>query len=138
MLQTIGDIGHEETNLVAAVIGGAAKFQPIKGLLVHELDHGVGDLDLAAGTFALLLDPGKNLGLKNIAARDYQIGRCRLTLGLFDHARDLEGVPDILASADDAVAMHLIPGHLLNRDDVAAGPVVNVHHLPEAAGPAVD
>src|SRR5215208_6104561 len=121
MLQTIGDIGHEKTDLVAAVVSGAAKFQPIEGLLVHELDHGVGNLDLAAGTFALLLDLCKNFRLKNVAARNYQIGGCGLALWLFDHARDRECIADILAAADDAVAMHLIPGHLLNRDDIASG-----------------
>src|SRR5215208_677267 len=138
MLQTIGDIGHEKTDLVAAVVSGAAKFQPEEGLLVHELDHGVGNLDLATGTFALPLDPGKNLGLKNVTARNDQIGRGRLTLGLFDHARDLERIADVLAAADDTVAMHLVPRHLLNRDDVAARLGINIHHLPEAARLTVD
>src|SRR5262245_45864281 len=47
--QAIGDIGGEEADLVAAIIGLAFEFQAEEAVLRHQLDHRVGQLDLAAG-----------------------------------------------------------------------------------------
>ena len=67
--QPIGDIGGEEADLVAAIIGRAREFERPEVLLGEQPDHRIGDLDLAARTRRLLLDLGEDLGLKDIAAR---------------------------------------------------------------------
>ena len=54
--------------------------------------------------------------------------------GLFDHAGDAEAaVADALAAADDAVFVRLGRVAFLDRDDVAAGLLVELDHLLQAA-----
>src|SRR5688572_20713126 len=138
VLQAVDNIRHEESELVAAVISDSGKLQAIEGLLAKELNHGIGQLNFASGAALLALDLRKDLGLQNIPPGDDQIGGSGLGLRLLDHGGDLEGVAARLADADGAIAMNLVDRNLLNRDDVAAGFLVDVHHLLEAAGLAVN
>src|SRR5689334_5496117 len=48
-LQRIGDIGGEEADLGAAIEAAALELQAGERLSLGELDHRIGDLDLAAG-----------------------------------------------------------------------------------------
>src|SRR5687768_17766238 len=83
-IEAIGDIGGEEADLVAAIIGPAGEFEAGEFLPRQQADHRIGDLDLAARTRLLFLDLGEDLGLQDIAARDDEIGRCRFALRLLD------------------------------------------------------
>src|SRR5262245_33912986 len=49
----VGEVGGEEADLGAAVEALAVELQPIERLRFGELDHGVGELDLAAGAAVL-------------------------------------------------------------------------------------
>src|SRR3954452_19690890 len=55
--QRIGEVGGEKADLGAAVEALAIELQSIERLRLGELDHGVGELDLAAGAAAL---PGED------------------------------------------------------------------------------
>src|SRR5262245_16488180 len=134
----IGDISGKETDLVPAVIGGTGKFQSPEILFGEKADHGIGDLDFAAGTRRLILDLGKDLWLQDVAAGDDKVG-WRLGAGrFFDHGGDAHCTASFLGDADYAIAAHLVPWHLFNSDDIAALAVVYRHHLFEAAWLGVD
>ena len=73
----------------------------MKGLALHEVDHGIGDLDFGSYTWRLVCYFLKNFGLKDVTARDNQNGKCIGAFGLFYHLIDNEriaaGVADIWA-----------------------------------------
>src|SRR5688572_1755590 len=133
MLQSVSNIGHQEANLIAAIVSRTVKFETIERLFRHELDHRIGDLNFTSGAAALLLDLFEYLRLQNVTAGNYQVRGRRLALRLFDHAGDLEGLTDAAADANGAVAVNLLVWNFLDGDDVAAGFFVDFHHLLEAA-----
>src|SRR5689334_13066033 len=134
----VGDIGGKETHAIAAIIGLALEFEAEEAVLSHQLDHRVGQLDLAAGAGVLRGDAVEDLRLQDIAAGNDQIGRSVLKPRLLDHAVDAEAAAEGRADLDHAIAADLVGRHLLDGDDIAAGVGVNLHHLLEAAGPGVD
>src|SRR5260221_4278856 len=69
-LQRVGDIGGEKADLGAAVETAALELQAVKRLGLGELDHRVGDLDLAAGAALLLLQQREDFRLQDVAAGD--------------------------------------------------------------------
>ncbi len=76
-----GEIGGEEAEPRAAVVGPSVESHAVEGLGAGELDHAVGQLDLAARA---LLDQFENLEdfrLQDVAARDDQVGRRRPFFG---------------------------------------------------------
>src|SRR5512145_2574578 len=71
--QSIGDIGGEKPDPVAAIIGLAVEFEAEEAVLRHQLDHRVGQLNLAAGAGMLGGDPVEDLRLQNIATGNDEI-----------------------------------------------------------------
>ena len=67
-LQTVCDIGHQEAEFVAAVVGGAVELEAMEGLFGHEADHGVGDLNFAARARVLTGDEIEDLRLQDVSA----------------------------------------------------------------------
>src|SRR5205814_3259142 len=99
------DVGAQETRLRAAIVPLALELDAIETLAFGEPDHGVGQLDFAAGTALVPLQDLKDFRLQDVAAGDRQV-RGRGSLGrLFDHAVDLENVALALAYFTDAVLM---------------------------------
>src|SRR4051812_6313611 len=47
--ERVAHIGGEEADLRAAVEAASVEFQPVEGLLLGQRQHGIGELDLAAG-----------------------------------------------------------------------------------------
>src|SRR5262245_3992757 len=47
--QRVGDVGGEEADLGAAVVARPLELEAVEGLPLGERDHGVGELNLAAG-----------------------------------------------------------------------------------------
>ena len=56
------------------------------GCCLRQPDHGIGDLDLAAGAALALLEHSEDLRLQDVAAGDVQVGGRRARLRLLDHA----------------------------------------------------
>src|ERR1700736_3246718 len=102
-----GDVGAQESRLRAAIVAFAFELDTVETLLFGQPDHGVGELDLAAGAALLRFQDFENFRLQDVAPGDRQI-RGRGALGrLFHHAVDLEhlAVRVALADAADAVLM---------------------------------
>src|ERR1700737_4180457 len=68
--ERIGDVGGEETSLRAAVEASACELQSVERLRPGELDHGVGELDLAAGAALPGGQKVEDFGLQDVAAGD--------------------------------------------------------------------
>src|SRR5581483_2788120 len=64
----IGDVGAQEARLRAAIVALAGEFNAVELLRRAEADHGVGELDLAAGAARLGGEDVEDLGLQNVAA----------------------------------------------------------------------
>ena len=79
----------------------------VERLLLLQLQHGVGELDLVAGAALLVFQHREYLRLQDVAAVDVEIRRRGAGLRLLDHAGDLEAGVDVLALADDAVFVGL-------------------------------
>ena len=78
-LEAEGDVGDQEAELGAAVIGAPVEAHAVEGLALGKLHHAVGELDFAARPFLDLLEEAEDLRLQNIAAGDDQVrGRGRL------------------------------------------------------------
>src|SRR5579859_2737098 len=84
--ETEGDVRFEEADLVAAIIALALEAQAVERLAAEELDHGVGQLDLAAGTAAGVLQMAEDRRGQHIAADDRQRRRCLGRVRLLDQA----------------------------------------------------
>src|SRR4029079_16280671 len=69
-LQAVGDVGAEEAGLGAAIMALALELDAVEFLRLGEADHGVGELDLAAGAALLGLQDLEDLRLENVAAGD--------------------------------------------------------------------
>ena len=96
----------------------AFELDAVEGLGPGQADHGVGELDLAAGAALLGFQDLEDFRLQDVAPGDREIRR-RGALGrLFDHAVDLEHFAVALADAADAVLMGHIRRHFLHRDQV--------------------
>src|SRR3569623_3588805 len=73
-LQAVGDVGAEEAVLGAAIMALALELDAIECLRLGKADHGVGELDLAAGAALLGLEELEDLGLQDVAASDREVG----------------------------------------------------------------
>src|SRR3982074_269488 len=58
-----GDVGAKKSGLRAAIVPFADEFHPVKALRFGKPDHGVGELDLAAGAALLFLQDLENFRL---------------------------------------------------------------------------
>src|SRR5262245_60477917 len=68
-----GDVGAEEAGLRAAVVALAFELDAVEFLRLRKPDHGVGELDLAAGAALLCLQDLEDLRLQDVAAGDREI-----------------------------------------------------------------
>src|SRR6185312_12781179 len=128
-----GDVGLQESHLVAAVKAPTVEAQAVEWLVAaHELRQRIGELDLVAGAAADTGEMLEHLGLQDIAADDAQI---RGRLGgrrLLHHAAHLDETAVILLDVEDAIAVCMLARHFHDRDDVAVGLLVHVDHLRQA------
>src|SRR6266702_8701285 len=72
-----GDVGAQEARLRAAIVPLALELDAVELLRFGELDHAIGELDLAAGAALLRLQDLEDLRLQDVAAGDRKIGRRR-------------------------------------------------------------
>ena len=75
----------------------------------------------------------EDLGLQDVAARDDVVRGRGAGAGLLDHAGDLEGLAEFLAAETMPYWCVWSVRHLLDRDDVAAVPLVGRDHLLHGA-----
>src|SRR5579863_2917385 len=115
-----GEVGGEEPQPRAAIVGSPVEPHPVKGLRAGELDHTVGELDFAPGALLDQLQDLEDLWLEDVAPGNDEIGRGRPRLRLLDHPSDLERRAMIGAEANNPVLMGLGGRNLFNRDDIAA------------------
>src|SRR5262245_37789849 len=134
-LERIGDVGREKAHLRSAIEAPAVELQAVERLRPGELDHGVGELNLAAGAALLGREDVEDLRLQEVAAGDDQVRRRGRARGLLHHLREREQAALALADADYAVHVHALGRHLLDRDDVGVGVELarGVDHLRQAA-----
>src|SRR5215468_1112276 len=95
--QPVSHVCGKEPRLRAAVETAARKLQAVKGLLLHQADQGVGELDLIAGAALLRLQDLEDFRLQDVAAGDDEVRRRLLARRLLDHAGDLERLAGRLA-----------------------------------------
>src|SRR5580704_3755710 len=112
--ERIGDIRGEETDLRAAVETLTLELEAVEALQLGKRDHGVGELDFAAGAALLLCQNGENLRLKDVTAGDDEIGRRFVTRWLFHHFGDLERFPLGIADPDHAIHVDPLRRHFLH------------------------
>src|SRR5271165_1032980 len=86
-----GDVGGEEPELRAAVVGVAVKLHAMELLLAGELNHSIGQLDFAAGALVDQFQDLEDFRLQDVASGYDEVGRGRSPLRLLDHAGDLKG-----------------------------------------------
>src|SRR5437868_15392907 len=70
-----GDVGAQEAGFRAAVMPLAFEFHAVELLRFGETDHGIGELDFAAGAALLRLQYLEDLRLEDVAAGDREIRR---------------------------------------------------------------
>ena len=75
--QRVGHVGGEKADLGAAVEAAAFELEAVEGLRPRQLDHGVGQLDLATGTALLRAEEVENFRLQDVAACEDQIRGAR-------------------------------------------------------------
>ena len=110
----VGDIGAQEAGLRAAIVPLAFELDAVEFLRLRQPDHGVGELDLAAGAALLGLENLEDFRLQDVAPGDREVGRRGALRRLLHHAVDLEHVAGgALADAADAVLMGEMVGHAL-------------------------
>ncbi|MNY15554.1 hypothetical protein D3C86_1487740 [compost metagenome] len=100
----------------------------------HQRLHGVGELDLTAGTARLLGQKCKDLGLQDIAAGNEEVRGRLVTLGFFHHAIDGKAFVGAIAAHHHAIGGDILPGAFLDADDIAGPFLIGIHHLLEHAG----
>src|SRR5690606_9941450 len=137
-LQGESDIGAQQADLVAAVIGLAVVFHGGEGLVLHQPGHAVSQLDLAARAPLGLLQDVEDLRLQDVAARDRQVRRRLAARRLLDHALHADAAAVAALRVDDAVLVRLVVRHLLDADDVAPDLRVDVGQLLQRPRLAVD
>src|SRR5690349_11729709 len=64
----VGNVGGEKADLGAAVEAAAFEFQAVEILFLRQRDHGVGELDLAAGAGLLRRQKIEDFRLQDVAA----------------------------------------------------------------------
>src|SRR6185437_3037587 len=131
--ECISHIGGEKSDFGAAIERLALIFQGVEGLAFEQRNHGVGDLDLAAGAFFLGRQEIEDVGLEDIAAKYGEVGGFGPRLRLLHHAVDGKDASVAFADLDHAIVLRLVLGHGLDRDDVAATCSIDVEHLSETA-----
>src|SRR5262245_51407261 len=132
--ERVSDIGREKADRRTAIEGAPLITERIEGLALEQRQHRIGKLDFAAGAFFLARENRKDLRLENVAAKNGEVGRLGSGLRLLHHAVDGEhATVAFAAEADDAVILHLIVRHGLDREDVAAMLRIGVDYLGEAA-----
>src|SRR5258707_13849276 len=67
-LERIGDVGRKKAHLRAAIEAPAVEFQAVERLGLGELDHRVGELNLAAAAAILGGKNVEDVGLEDVAA----------------------------------------------------------------------
>src|SRR5262249_9152893 len=90
--QGIGDVGGEEADLHAGVEDAALEHGAVEFLGPRKGEHGIGELDLAAGAALLGFQKLKNLGLEDVSPRHSEVRRRRALFRLLDHLSYLKGV----------------------------------------------
>src|SRR5262252_8576297 len=105
----VGNIGAQESRLRAAIMPLAGEIDAVEFLRFRQPDHGVGELDLAAGTALLPLEDLEDFQLQDVAPGDGEIRRRGALRRLLHHAGDLENAGMGVARADaaDAILMRL-------------------------------
>src|ERR1700730_15211144 len=68
------DVGAQEARLRAAIVPLALELDAVEFLRFGELDHAIGELDLAAGAALLRLQDLEDLRLQDVAAGDRKVG----------------------------------------------------------------
>src|SRR6478672_9462238 len=63
-IERVGDVGGEESDLRAAVVGAPVELVAVERRGLHQRDHRVGELDLAAGALLLMLQDAENFRLQ--------------------------------------------------------------------------
>ena len=134
--ERVGDIGGEEADLGAAVEAAAFELQAVERLRARERDHGVGELDLAAGAGCLLFQNVEDLRLQDVAAGDGSGSTApRSRFGFSTILVIAKALPLGLPTPTTPYMCDAVRRHFLDRDDV--GVVVErlggVDHLREAA-----
>src|SRR4051794_14454507 len=131
----VGDVGAQEARLGAAIVPLTLKFDAVELLRFSQTDHGVRELDLAAGAALLGLENLEDLRLQDVAPGDRQVRRRGSLWRLLHHAVDLEQVRgDALADTADAVLMGEMIGHALDREQIGffAELACGIDHLLQA------
>src|SRR4051794_14525030 len=114
----VGDVGAQEAGLGAAIVPLALELDAIEFLRLRQSDHGVGELDLAAGAALLGLENLEDFRLQDVPAGDRQVRWRGAFRRLLHHAVDLEHLAHALADAADAVLMGHVLRHSLDREHV--------------------
>src|SRR5690349_24417034 len=73
--QAKGDVGAQEARLRAAIMALALEFDAVEFLRLRQTDHGVGELDLTAGSTLLRLQDLEDFRLQDVAAGDREVRR---------------------------------------------------------------
>src|SRR5262245_59276761 len=115
----VGDVGRQKADLASAVVNRAIEAHGEERLAFGKLDHGIGDLDLAAGAALATLEDGEYLRLQDIASGDVQIGRRGAARWLLDHAGDARDLRSPILDADDAIEVRLLLGHRRDGDVIS-------------------
>src|SRR5271157_5586300 len=102
------EVGREKAQARAAVVGAPVEAHAVELLRAGELDHAVGQLNLAARPLLDQFEDLEDFRLQDVSPRDDAVGRRFARLRLLHHAGDLERVPVVGADRDDAVLMGLV------------------------------
>src|SRR5579871_2495082 len=128
------DIGGEEAEFRAAIVGDAVEANAVERLLGAQSDHAVGQLDFAPSPLLAAFEDREDFRLQDVAPGDDEV-RWRRTLSrLLHHSRDLEGATVVLPDGDHPILVGLLRCDLFDRDDIVAVAVVGLHTLLETAG----
>src|SRR6202042_787527 len=109
--QCVRYVGGQKSDLGAAIEASALELQAVERLCLRQLDHGVGQLDFAAGAALLLGEKIEDFWLQDIAPSEDEIRRRAIGRRLFDHAGDREHLAAALADADHAVLIDALMRH---------------------------
>src|SRR5271169_4150224 len=115
-VQREGDVGDEEAELRAAIVGTSVETRAVKGLRSREVYHAVGELDLAARALLDMFENTEDFRLQYVTPGNDQVRGGGPLWRLLHHALDLERGTEVLADLDDAVEVRLLVGDLLHRD----------------------
>ena len=130
--QAVFDRRLEVAELAAAIVALALEAVGVNRLVVEQGRNAVGELDLAAGAAAHLLEPLEDRAARGGSGRRPR-GRTapRPASASRPSRRMRENSAEPILGRDDAVAAGLAARHLLHADDAAAGLLVAIAHLRE-------